>query len=97
MFCENCGGLLLPSNGRLYCNECKLYYDMELTVGESTKQSKKILNEVEASASSITDARCGKCGNNKAYFEFKQMRSSDEAPTRFYKCTKCAHMWRVYD
>lgn len=41
-----------------------------------------------------TDKMCPECGNGKAYWELRQMRSADEAPSRFYTCTKCGHTWR---
>ena len=39
---------------------------------------------------------CPECGNDKAYYEIKQTRSADEAPTRFFTCTACKHSWREY-
>ena len=43
-----------------------------------------------------TDNECPKCQNKKAYWWIEQTRSADEAPTRFYRCTKCRHTWREY-
>jgi len=44
-----------------------------------------------------TSVSCPKCENNEAFWCMQQMRSADEAPTRFYKCTKCGHTWREYE
>jgi len=40
---------------------------------------------------------CPQCNNKKAFWWMQQTRSGDEAPTRFYKCTKCKHVWREYE
>jgi transcription factor S len=42
------------------------------------------------------EIKCPKCGNKKAYFWTMQTRASDESETKFYKCVKCKHTWRVY-
>ena len=98
MFCEACGGLLLPGNGVLYCRECKIEYPMKLIMSEESKHKKKILNDLpDDLANTSVEARCRKCGNNRAFFTFKQMRSSDEGPTKFFKCTKCGSLWRQYE
>ena len=39
---------------------------------------------------------CPKCGNKKAFYWLLQTRSSDEAETQFFRCTKCEHQWRQY-
>jgi len=43
-----------------------------------------------------TVATCPKCGNNEAYYWEVQTRSADEPATRFFKCTRCGHVWREY-
>ncbi len=40
--------------------------------------------------------KCRKCGNKEAVWWLQQMRSGDEPPTTFYRCTKCGHCWREY-
>ncbi|MBE5728970.1 hypothetical protein IHI26_01255 [Candidatus Parvarchaeota archaeon] len=39
---------------------------------------------------------CPKCGELKVIGWSQQTRSSDEPPTRFYKCMKCGYTWREY-
>ena len=39
---------------------------------------------------------CPKCGHNEAVWWIRQTRSADEAPTTFYRCTKCKYSWREY-
>lgn len=43
-----------------------------------------------------TKEECPKCKNPEAYYWLVQTRAADEAPTRFFKCTKCDHTWRRY-
>ena len=54
------------------------------------------MGEAEDLRSQITEI-CPECGHNKAYYELKQTRSADEAPTRFFECAECGHKWRDYD
>jgi len=44
-----------------------------------------------------TTAHCPKCENNEAYWWMQQIRAADEPATRFYRCTKCKHIWREYE
>ena len=50
--------------------------------------------EKEVNVLPVCDQLCVKCGNDKAYYEIKQMRSADEPPSKFTKCTKCGHTER---
>jgi DNA-directed RNA polymerase subunit M len=101
-FCPKCGAMMLPSNDGLKCNKCG-YSDKELdnaeyTVSEDVKagETVKVLGEDSDMRSTITET-CPECGHDKAYYELKQTRSADEAPTRIFTCTKCKHTWRAYD
>jgi DNA-directed RNA polymerase III subunit RPC11 len=46
----------------------------------------------------VTSIRCGsdggECDGEKAQFIQIQMRSADEPPTTFFKCTTCGYQWR---
>jgi DNA-directed RNA polymerase subunit M len=44
-----------------------------------------------------TSATCPECGNDRAFWEMKQIRSADESETRFFTCTECGHKWREDD
>ena len=55
-----------------------------------------VINEKAQETHPEVEIKCPKCKNKKAYFWTKQTRSSDESETKFYKCTKCFHTWRVY-
>lgn len=38
--------------------------------------------------------KCKKCGSDNVYVESKQVRSADEAMTKFYTCLNCGNKWR---
>ena len=101
-FCPKCGAMMLPSNGVLKCNSCgysnELSDDDEYAVSEKVESNEtvKMLGE-DVDVRPTTTETCPECGNDKAYYELKQTRSADEAPTRFFTCTECKHTWREYD
>lgn len=66
---------------------------------EKTPRDQLIVVDVEnISNLPITrDVTCPKCGNHEAYYWLLQTRAADEPSTRFYKCTKCGHVWREYE
>jgi DNA-directed RNA polymerase subunit M len=99
-FCPNCGAMLLPKDGKLECS-CGYNSDLsntdEYEVSEEIKSEEtvKMLGEDSDMRSTITET-CPECGHDKAYYELKQTRSADEAPTRIFTCAKCKHVWRAY-
>ncbi len=97
MFCNKCGSLLVPIEGKMGCSACNTVSDSDGCIKEK-KIEQKELEVMEKSNESMpqTDADCGKCKNTKAYFWTAQTRSSDEPETIFLKCTKCDHQWRQY-
>lgn len=38
--------------------------------------------------------KCKVCGSDNVYVESKQVRSADEAMTKFYTCLNCGNKWR---
>jgi DNA-directed RNA polymerase subunit M len=102
-FCPECGAMMLPKEGVLKCNSCgysnessadEESYKVQGTIEEH--ETVKDLGEVEDMRSTIKET-CPECGHDEAYYELKQTRSADEAPTRFFTCAKCKHKWREYD
>ena len=107
-FCDKCGGLMIPkkSGSRvvLICRRCgrkKTSKEKKFKIKVSTTRSKgKIIVLDKKSKIDVlpkTDISCPKCDNSEAFWWMQQMRAADEAPTRFYKCTKCGHVWREYE
>lgn len=99
-FCPECGAMLLPKEGKL---ECSCGYTKNLSDKNEYEVSKKVeaeenvkmLGEVDDMRSTIKET-CPECGHDEAYYELKQTRSADEAPTRIFTCAKCKHTWRAY-
>jgi len=47
-FCENCGNMLIPKNGKLYCKACEEEFDLESK--EGYKIQKKIRHDEKEAA-----------------------------------------------
>jgi DNA-directed RNA polymerase subunit M len=99
-FCPKCGLLLQKKRTRFVCP--KGHYakkgKVRIMVSENMKEKSKIglLKEKETSVWPVTAATCPKCGNRTAYFWSAMLRATDEAETRFFRCTKCRNTWREY-
>ncbi len=99
MFCEKCGSILVPDDdGNFVCPRCG-WKGEEVTLSEESKGGKEVhmVRETDENALPKTKVKCPKCGNDEAYYFVYQTRAADEAPTIFYKCTKCGYRWRSYD
>lgn len=106
MFCPKCGSIMFPKKVKgkkvMSCKKCG--YEIEIKDDIKVKEEIKVKNDVfvvneddELKTYPVIEAHCPKCGNEKAYFQIIQTRAGDEAPTRFYKCTKCGYVWREYE
>jgi len=95
-FCPKCSAILMSKK----CDRCG--YESDSDVKLETSQSLEVANEVavvkegENEVNPKVEIECPKCKHNEAFFWTKQTRSSDEAETKFYKCTKCKYTWREY-
>lgn len=99
-FCPKCGKLLkADDNDILVCSECgfkKTSDGGSITVEEIKKKKSDVVVSEGKTALPKTEEECPECGFGEAYYWMEQTRSADEAPTRFYKCVKCGHIWREY-
>ncbi len=99
-FCERCGGLIMVQEEKACCASCGHRQKKKPRIEASEKIEKKetiaVIKEGQDNIYPIIEIVCPKCKNKKAYFWTTQTRASDEAETKFYKCTKCSHTWRVY-
>ena len=107
-FCEKCGSLMFPKKTEkgisLQCRKCghKKYIRKNESFKFSTVSSKKsaeivvVDKKAQKETLPVTTVQCPKCDNTEAYWWVQQTRSGDEPPTRFFKCTKCNHIWREY-
>jgi DNA-directed RNA polymerase subunit M len=100
-FCTKCGAVLIQKTKNMGCPRCS--YSSK-SKPEKLKTSEKIQERKEIAVFSGKDQstlpiiiyKCKSCGNDKAYFWTVQTRSSDEAETKFFKCTKCGNTRREY-
>ena len=106
-FCS-CGGLMIPqkkgSKIVLVCRKCgkkKTSKEKKFKIKVSSEKTKgKIIvldNKKKIDVLPKTDVPCPKCECKEAFWWMQQMRAADEAPTRFYRCVKCGHVWREYE
>lgn len=98
-FCEKCGSVIAIEGDKAACAACghKVKKKPKIESSESIgkKESIAVVDE-KISTYPIVQIECPKCKNKKAYFWTLQTRAGDESETKFYKCTKCTHTWRVY-
>lgn len=107
--CKKCGNLMFVkkegSKKYFICRSCghKKQADVKsLKLSSEKKENPKdelvvVDKNKEAEVLPTTTIKCPECDNNKAYWWIQQTRSGDEAPTRFYQCSKCGYIWREYD
>jgi transcription factor S len=97
-FCPKCGSLLMMKKTKFGCPRCDYVAkeEINLEVKESVKESRAVavVDEKDSEMHPVTDNDCQKCGNSRAYFWTRQMRSGDEPESKFFKCTKCKNVVR---
>ena len=99
-FCPKCGCVLTNNQENTSCQRCGYISESKMNL-ESCEKGKiksgvEVVDDDASEVNPIIQAKCKKCGNNQAYFWILQTRAGDEAATRFFKCTKCKHVWREY-
>ncbi len=100
-FCK-CGSMMLPSgSGLLKCRSCGKTAkagnkSQDLKIKSVSKKQEMFVLESQSTHLPEGDFECPSCGHGKALWFVQQTRSSDEPPTRFFRCTKCSHTWREY-
>ena len=104
-FCDECGSMMKKEDGQWVCGSCG-YEEASADVDEASmtttqgQETSEIVDTSEVDAEDVgptTDARCPECGNDRAFWEMKQIRAADESETRFFTCTECDHKWREDD
>jgi len=108
-FCDECGGMLVSekNNGEsvMKCRSCGEIQQVEEESYKVTEEKEEDpmdrLNVNESgeaeTTNPVTEKECKKCGNDKCEWWMEQTRSSDEPPTRFYRCTECGSVHKEYD
>ncbi len=99
-FCPKCGSVILVVDKKATCAKCGYKPKGLVKIQASEKMEKgsgvAIINEKELTTYPKVQIKCPNCKHNEAFFWTLQTRSSDESETKFYRCTKCEHTWRVY-
>lgn len=99
-FCSKCGSIIIIKEGKAVCANCNFKAKKKpiIQATEKIKRQDKvaIIKENVNNPNPIVEIKCPKCKNKKAYFWVAQTRAADESETKFYKCVKCSHTWRVY-
>jgi transcription factor S len=99
-FCPKCGAVLVEKRKNQGCPRCGYSAKGKTKICISEKMNEKkevaVVSEKNTEVHPTVEKPCKKCKNKYAYFWTLQTRSSDEAETKFFKCTKCGFMWREY-
>jgi len=105
-FCKKCGSIMVAKEVKkkviLVCRSCnfklKKYKPLEIqeSITKTPLESDIVVIEKDEELLPKTKAECPKCENKEAFWWLQQTRSADEAPTAFFRCTKCRHSWREY-
>ena len=101
-FCPRCGAVLIQKRKNDGCIRCNYSSKSRMKIKTSEKIDGKkevaVIKDKDVEVYPIVDLEqpCKHCGNKKAYFWTLQTRATDEAETKFFKCTKCNSTWREY-
>jgi len=100
-FCDKCKALIIINErGTAVCAACGHRTGRKLKIQSSEKTNSQeeiaVVKDGSDETNPIVETTCPKCKNKRCYFWTLQTRASDESETKFYKCVKCKHTWRVY-
>lgn len=99
-FCPKCGAVLIQKRKNFGCARCNYSSKDKIKITTSEKIGEKgeigVISGKDTETLPVVAEKCKKCGNEKAFFWTVQTRAGDEAETKFFKCTKCEHIWREY-
>jgi transcription factor S len=99
-FCPRCGAVLVKKDKYYGCPRCNYSTRNKVKINTSENMGDKkevaVIKDKSDDVYPVVNEECPKCGNNRAYFWTVQTRASDEAETKFFKCTKCGHTRREY-
>lgn len=101
-FCPKCGAIMVPakkqSSAYLQCRSCSYKTKKSIKtmkfVEEVDNRKGVVVLEKDETILPQTDKTCPKCDNRRAYWWMQPTKDDDEAPTQFFRCSKCKHVWR---
>ncbi|MFW9902513.1 MAG: hypothetical protein ACFFDY_14700 [Candidatus Thorarchaeota archaeon] len=80
-FCDNCGNMLVPKNGKLVCKACEEEFDLDTSKTEDYTIKKSIKHDEKESAPIVIKERLGSdkisAQDRKAFEEFFGSAESD--------------------
>lgn len=103
-FCDDCGSMMKADGGTWECpnghTEARDQANEASMTTEQSQEENEIVDLSEVGDEALgptTEIKCPECGNMRASYEMKQIRSADESETRFFTCTECKKKWREDD
>jgi DNA-directed RNA polymerase subunit M len=104
-FCDECGSMMKAEDDVMVCANCghteakdrERAAEFVSTEGQDTSDVVETEEGIHFEGQPTAEETCDRCGNDTAYYTFKQTASADEPPTRFFKCTECGYRWREYN
>jgi DNA-directed RNA polymerase subunit M len=103
-FCDECGSMMKTEGDKWVCpNGHEKLRDSAREaqmVSTQAQEESEVIDTSDVDSEDMgptTNAHCPECGNDRAFWEMKQIRSADESETRFFTCTECGHKWREDD
>jgi len=98
-FCPRCRSMMIPTEEGMKCRKCGFLKEKEERIVsriESEEKDIPVIEEDVKGALPTVNVKCPECGNTRAYWWTRQLRSADEPEVRFFKCTSCGKVWREY-
>ena len=104
-FCDDCGSMMKTEGDVWVCGSCGAQETrdadseaaMQVTEGQEETDVVDVSDVDESTKGPTTEVLCPECGNDRASYQMRQIRSADESETRFFTCTECGHKWREDD
>ncbi|WP_123538807.1 transcription factor S [Halosimplex salinum] len=105
-FCDECGSMMKTEGDAWVCDSCGAEErrdeaeEAKTAVTTQGQEESEVVDTSDVDAADMgptTETRCPECGNDRAFWEMKQIRAADESETRFFTCTECEHKWREDD
>ncbi|MFX1376641.1 MAG: hypothetical protein ACFFA0_12595 [Promethearchaeota archaeon] len=78
-FCDNCGNMLIPKNGKLYCKACEEEFDLSGSKEEYKIQKKIHHDEKESAPIIVKDGLRGERISNDDRKAYEDLFSGSEA------------------
>lgn len=78
-FCDNCGNMLIPKEGKLYCKACEEEFDLGTSKGDYKIQKKFRHDEIESAPIIVKEGLRGEKISNEDRKAYEDLFSGSEA------------------